>query len=57
MSYGWIAKPADEKKADESISYMADSAAVLRGPMVSQIVSQLIQGTDWGELDYLFVDM
>jgi ATP-binding protein involved in chromosome partitioning len=36
---------------------MSDSAAILRGPMVSQIVSQLIQGTDWGELDYLFVDM
>ena len=25
--------------------------------MVSQIVSQIIQGTDWGDLDYLFVDM
>ncbi len=41
----------------KTCSYMSDSAAILRGPMVSQIVSQLIQGTDWGELDYLFVDM
>eukprot|EP00750_Incisomonas_marina_P004427 INCI13468.5.p1 GENE.INCI13468.5~~INCI13468.5.p1 ORF type:complete len:353 (+),score=52.31 INCI13468.5:742-1800(+) len=60
MSYGWIAKPADQQSegnGSNGMSYMSDSAAVLRGPMVSQIVSQIIQGTDWGDLDYLFVDM
>ena len=31
--------------------------AVMRGPMVSSIVAQLITQTDWGTLDYLVVDM
>lgn len=42
MSYGW--------------SY-GNKRAVMRGPMVSGIVAQLFQSTDWGELDYLIVDM
>lgn len=31
--------------------------AVMRGPMVSSIVNQLVFQTNWGELDYLVVDM
>lgn len=31
--------------------------AVLRGPMVSQVVNQLLTGTQWGDLDYLILDM
>lgn len=31
-------------------------AAVLRGPMVSQIIQQLLCNTRWGELDYLVID-
>jgi Mrp family chromosome partitioning ATPase/DUF971 family protein len=34
----------------------AQSAAILRGPMVSQIITQLLKGTAWGELDYLIID-
>lgn len=32
-------------------------AAVLRGPMASKVVSQLLLTTEWGELDYLVLDM
>jgi Mrp family chromosome partitioning ATPase/DUF971 family protein len=32
-------------------------AAVLRGPIASKIINQLISATEWGELDYLIIDM
>mmetsp|Transcript_17858 Transcript_17858/g.39583 ORF Transcript_17858/g.39583 Transcript_17858/m.39583 type:complete len:646 (+) Transcript_17858:42-1979(+) len=32
-------------------------AAVLRGPMAGRVVSQLLRGTDWGDLDVLVLDM
>ena len=28
-------------------------AAVLRGPVVSRVINQLVGNTEWGELDYL----
>ncbi|MGE4170056.1 MAG: P-loop NTPase [Candidatus Margulisiibacteriota bacterium] len=31
--------------------------AILRGPIVSQIINQLLTGTAWGDLDYLVLDM
>lgn len=34
-----------------------DDATVWRGPMASRALSQLIFETNWGELDYLIVDM
>jgi hypothetical protein len=43
MSYGW--------------SPRGKSAAMLRGPMVSGVVTQLARGTAWGELDVLVIDM
>lgn len=36
---------------------LKDGPAVLRGPIVSQYIMQLLHATDWGDLDYLFLDM
>jgi len=35
----------------------AGKAAVMRGSMVTGLISQFIQQTDWGDLDYLVLDM
>jgi len=44
--------------ATMSIGYLVDpdQAVVWRGPMVMSAVSQLINDTDWGDLDLLFID-
>lgn len=34
-----------------------DSALIWRGAMLTKSLNNLINGTSWGELDYLFVDM
>lgn len=34
-----------------------NSAIIWRGPMVSGALMQLLNDTDWGELDYLFIDL
>lgn len=36
---------------------LGDAPAVIRGPIVSQYVQQVLHNTAWGELDYLFIDM
>ncbi len=43
LSIGFFVDPAD--------------ATVWRGPMASNALKQLIMDADWGELDYLFVDL
>ncbi|HTT04238.1 MAG TPA: iron-sulfur cluster carrier protein ApbC [Steroidobacteraceae bacterium] len=43
MSIGFLVEP--------------EQAVVWRGPMVTQALTQLLSDTDWGELDYLVVDM
>jgi Mrp family chromosome partitioning ATPase len=34
-----------------------DEAIIFRGPMIHNTLNQFMEGTDWGELDYLIVDM
>jgi Mrp family chromosome partitioning ATPase/DUF971 family protein len=36
---------------------LGESPAVLRGPIVSGYITQILKQTDWGELDYLIIDM
>jgi ATP-binding protein involved in chromosome partitioning len=42
-----------------SIGYISpgDKPMVMRGPMLHQIIKQFLQQVDWGELDYLIVDL
>src|SRR5579871_4810156 len=42
-----------------SIGYLSpgDKPMVMRGPMLHQIVRQFLQQVEWGELDYLLVDL
>ena len=34
-----------------------DEAIIWRGPMIHNAINQFVQATDWGELDYLIVDL
>jgi ATP-binding protein involved in chromosome partitioning len=34
-----------------------DEAIIWRGPMIHNAISQFLQQTDWGDLDYLLVDL
>lgn len=44
--------------ASVSIGYiLGDEAAIMRAPMVTKALSQLLRGVNWGELDVLLVDM
>ncbi len=44
MSMGFF-----QKKEEEAI--------IWRGPMIHNAINQLLQATDWGELDYLLIDL
>ena len=37
--------------------WLGDAPAVMRGPMVTNYIQQLLHGVRWGELDYLFLDL
>jgi Mrp family chromosome partitioning ATPase len=39
-----------------SYGFAAKGSAIMRGPIVSNVVTQLASQTNWGELDYLVVD-
>ena len=43
-----------------SMAFLSDDdtdPAMLRGPMIDKLLSELIEETEWGELDYLLVDL
>lgn len=46
MSFAYTVGPEDSQ-----------NPAIMRGPMVSQVINQLLTQTNWGELDYLIIDM
>ncbi|HUX74925.1 MAG TPA: iron-sulfur cluster carrier protein ApbC [Steroidobacteraceae bacterium] len=54
-----LSPPAAHGVKVMSIGFMIDAEQpmVWRGPMVTQALSQLLADTDWGDLDYLVVDM
>ncbi len=35
----------------------ANAPAILRGPMVTRYTQQFLRSVDWGELDYLILDL
>lgn len=55
----WMQPVAAHGIVTQSIGFLVDKqeAAVWRGPMASKALSQLLNETEWPELDYLVIDM
>lgn len=39
-----------------SFGFAGQGSAIMRGPMVSGLIQQLLLTAEWGDLDYLIVD-
>lgn len=55
----WMQPVMAHNIATHSIGYLVDEkeAAIWRGPMASKALGQLLNETDWPDLDYLVIDM
>jgi Mrp family chromosome partitioning ATPase len=53
LSLGFVSPKSGVPGASGDIH---SGAAVMRGPMTSKVVTQLLKGTDWGDLDILLLD-
>ncbi|CAJ1931922.1 unnamed protein product [Cylindrotheca closterium] len=51
LSLGFVSKESGVPGSGQT------GASVLRGPMAGKVVTQLIKGTDWGDLDVLVLDL
>ena len=60
-SEGNLLRPVEHASGMKLMSFAYANAkggpAIMRGPMVSQVVQQLLVGCDWGYLDYLIIDL
>ncbi|MGR5119182.1 iron-sulfur cluster carrier protein ApbC [Vibrio astriarenae] len=55
----WMQPIIQHGIATQSIGYLVaqDEAAIWRGPMASKALAQMVNETEWPELDYLVLDM
>lgn len=58
INHGKMLPPVAHGIACMSMGFITgDTAAVMRGPMISKTLAQLLRGTAWGNLDVLLIDM
>jgi ATP-binding protein involved in chromosome partitioning len=60
MSYGERIQPLDQygvKLMSMGFLNPGDKPLVWRGPMLHSVIQQFLRGVDWGDLDYLLIDL
>ncbi|GMH62020.1 hypothetical protein TL16_g03392 [Triparma laevis f. inornata] len=57
LSLGYVSSKSGVPGAGSATSSGGNDPAVIRGPMASRVVTQLLKGTEWGELDVLLLDL
>src|SRR6185369_3273615 len=60
MAYGERIQPLDQygvKLMSMGFLNPGDKPLIWRGPMLHSVIQQFLRGVDWGELDYLIIDL